>query len=193
MIENMNSLAQHLIIIIDTETGGLDPLTHSILSIGVVSWDGQHREEIFILEPHLSTNPRSMAVNQIDLDQLKQEGCTPREACDRLEAFVNRISGGQPIIFAGHNIAFDLAFIRRLYQVSQRPLPTSFSHRSLDTHTLLWTLATLGDIPRSACSSDGAFRHFNVAPPERLRHTALGDALATRELLLAILTLLDDR
>ena len=192
MIENMNSLSKHFVII-DTETGGVDPLTHSILSIGLVSWDGQHREEIFILEPHLSTNSRSMEVNQIDLDQLKQVGCTPLEACDRLEAFVSRLSGVDPIIFAGHNISFDLAFIRRLYQVAQRPLPTAFSHRSVDTHSLLWALATLGDIPPSACSSDGAFTYFNVAPPEHLRHTALGDALATRELLLAILNLLDDR
>ena len=66
-------------------------------------------------------------------------------------------------------------------------MPPQFSHRSIDTHTLLWTLASLGMVPPSACSSDGAFGHYKVSPPKELRHTALGDALATRDLLEAIL------
>ena len=178
------------VIILDTETGGVDHRHHSILSIGLVSWDQKHQHEIFVLEPVLQTNPRSMEINRIDLEWLKATGVNPAEACRQMDAFFEQCGwkeGETPFLLAGHNLAFDLAFLRRLYDLADRPMPPYFSHRSIDTHSLLWTLASLGVLPPSVCSSDGAFKHYQVAPPQELRHTALGDALATRDLLEAIL------
>ena len=182
----MNQINQEFrsrILVLDTETGGLNPDQHSLLSIGLVSWDQRHQRELFVAEPQLRFDPRSMEVNGIDLDWIRREGLHPLRACEALEAFIDEIEAPRPFLIAGHNISFDLAFIRRLYRVAQRPLPSAFSHRSIDTHTLLWALAAVGRLPKEACSSDGAFRHFDVAPPQELRHTALGDAVATRALL----------
>ena len=175
------------LVIIDTETGGVDPHTHSLLSVAFVSLDGERRLEVFVREATLVTNPESMKVNGIDLAWIEREGLSPREACDQLDAFLReevRLGGGKPALLVGHNVAFDLAFLKRLYrhagETQESPL---ISHRSLDTHTLLWALAALGRVPASACGSDGAFSHYQVAPPQELRHTALGDAVATRALL----------
>jgi DNA polymerase III epsilon subunit-like protein len=175
------------LVIIDTETGGVDPHTDSLLSVALVSLDGERRLEVFVREETLNTRPESMAVNGIDLEMIKREGLSPREAWTTLEGFLAeevRLGGGRPALLVGHNIAFDIAFLKRLWRhAGVEGESRLVSHRSLDTHTLLWALAALGVVPASACGSDGAFKHYDVAPPEALRHTALGDAVATQALL----------
>ncbi len=178
------------VVVFDTETGGLDPLNHSLLSIGLVSGDGTQRTEVFVREPQLVTNPRSMEVNGIDLAWLDRNGLSPVEAVDAVEMFIEGLRVPRPVMMVGHNIAFDVAFMRRLYALADRPIPRDFSHRTVDTHTLLWSLAATGKLPDDATSSDGAFAFFEIAPPPEARHTALGDAIATRELLLRLLPLI---
>ena len=180
------------VITLDTETGGLDPFHHSILSIGLVSGDGEHMDEFYVLESELVTDPRAMAVNRIDLDHVRDQGLSPEDACLRLEAFAQKVcpDGG---VIAGHNVAFDIAFLRRLYRLADRPIPGLFCHRTLDTHTLLWSLGMAGFIPTNVRGSDAAFKYFDIEPPEALRHTALGDAVATRKLLAALMALMDSK
>lgn len=178
LIEQLNR-----ILVIDTETGGLNPNHHSILSLGFVTWDQEQQQEFFIVEDPLITNPHSMEINKIDLDWLRSHGTSPTDVCDQIDQFLSSVKVQRPLMIAGHNVSFDLAFVRRLYHLANRPIPSDLSHRSLDTHTLLWMLAYMKKIPWSACSSDGAFQFFDVAPPVHLRHTALGDAIATRHLL----------
>ena len=178
------------VITLDTETGGLNPFHHSILSIGLISGDGQHSDEFFVREKDIVTDPRAMAVNRIDLNDVHTQGLSPAEACDRLEAFGAKVcpEGG---VIAGHNIAFDIAFLRRLYNLAGRSIPGLFCHRTLDTHTLLWALGMAGKIPSHIRSSDAAFQYFDIEPSEELRHTALGDAVATRKLLGCLMSLMD--
>lgn len=180
------------LVIIDTETGGLDPSTHSLLSIALVSLDGQRRLECFVKESEVVTDPRAMEVNGIDLDWLKIHGLSPQEACEQVHAFLQEEverAGGRPVLFVGHNVAFDLAFFKRLYRLIGHTTDHPFvSHRSLDTHTLLWALAAQSVIPMHACGSDGAFEHYQVSPPPELRHTALGDAIATQALFWSLMS-----
>ena len=178
--------ARGALVVIDTEAGGLNPNVHSVLSVALVSIDGARKLECLIKEPELVTTPSAMAVNGIDLDWLSAHGLSPEEACHQLDDFLQEEvdrAGGRPALLIGHNVAFDLAYFKRLYRLIGRegdhPL---VSHRSLDTHTLLWALAALGSLPPSACGSDGAFQHYQVSPPDELRHTALGDAVATQAL-----------
>jgi DNA polymerase-3 subunit epsilon len=178
------------VIVVDTETGGLDPLHHSLLSVGLVSGDGTRTLEFYVLEPTLTTDERSMAVNRIDLDRVRAEGLSPEKAVDRIEAFLDGIGRGRPLKAAGHNVAFDIAFLRRLYRMAGRDFPPDFAHRTIDTHTLLWALAQMERLPKDVVSSDKAFAHFDLAPPDALRHTALGDAVATHQLLQRLLPLL---
>lgn len=178
------------VVVLDTETGGVDPHAHSLLSVALVSLDGERRLEFFVREPTLHTVPESMAVNGINLRDVESRGLTPVEACEALEGFLSverEREGGRAPLLAGHNIAFDIAFLKRLYRLAGRGAEGVFSHRSLDTHTLMWTLSAMGALPPGACGSDGAFAHYGVEPPPHLRHTALGDAVATRALLIEAL------
>ncbi len=176
-------------IVLDTETGGLDPLTQSLLSVGLVDWTGERALEFLVKEPEIVTVPESMKVNHIDLEKLKAEGLTPVQACERLEQYVEDCSraAGEQVMLVGHNVAFDIAFLRRIHKIANYPFSQVFSHRTVDTHTLLWALVQRGKLPPEVMSSDAAFAHFGLMPPEALRHTALGDAWATRDLLLKLL------
>lgn len=167
------------IVVIDTEAGGLDPFSHSLLSVGLVTGLGDRTAEFFVREPEIAVSASGMAVNRIDLAQVQREGLSPVAACEAIEAFLAPM---QRPLLAGHNIAFDLAYLRRLYHLAKRPMPSSLVHRTIDTHSLMWALRSRGRLPATVTGSDAAFAHFGIAPPPERRHTALGDALATRDL-----------
>ena len=178
------------VVVLDTETGGLDPLHHSLMTIGLVSGDGQLRLDLTVAEETIVADPRALKVNRLDPEKVARDGISPTAACDAIDAYLSRVHpDGRPMV-CGHNVAFDLAFMRRLYTMAGRALPACFSHRTLDTHTLMWSLIAVGKLPTSVVGSDAAFAHFDIAPPDELRHTALGDAVATRTLLERLLALL---
>ncbi len=178
------------VVIFDIEAGGLDPLTHSIMTVGFVRGDGAHELELTIAEEEIIADPRALAVNRLDPEQVARDGLTVSAACDRVDAYLAAVHPESRPMICGHNVAFDLAYMRRLYTLAHRPVPQCFTHRTLDTHTLLWSLIRMGTLPDGLQSSDAAFAHFDIAPPEHLRHTALGDAVATRDLLENLLQLM---
>ena len=62
------------ILFIDTETGGLDPLEYSLLSIGFVVWcDSKILDsvEILINDGQLRANQKSIEINKINLEEHK--------------------------------------------------------------------------------------------------------------------------
>jgi DNA polymerase-3 subunit epsilon len=182
-------------LVIDTETGGLDPTRHSILSVGLVVWhDGavEVAEEIHIAEPEMVVEPEAMEINEIDTRWLARNGLPPARAVGRIEQVITTsfpIERDPKVPVAGHNVHFDVAFIRRLYSLAGLIQGPRFAHRLLDTASVLKFLALAGLITESATSSTHAFKHFAIefAPGER--HSALADALATAELLTRTLEL----
>ena len=176
-------------VIIDTEPGGLDPSKHSLISVGLVSACGAEMDEFIVREPTLVADPRSMAIHGISEETINEQGLTLTEAVDRFEAFFEKMDG--PVLLVGHNVSFDLSFIKRLYRLADRIQPRKISHRSLDTHTLLWSGIQLGIFPPTTNTSDGAFSHFDIEPPADTRHTARGDAIATQRLVDEIMRALE--
>ncbi len=183
------------IVVIDTETGGTDPGEHSLLSIALVrvgrgtpgapspTWG------VFVKEPVLSVTPEALEINQIDLRTLGARGYPPRGACSALTLFFAQ-QGLDPkrVLLCGHNVAFDVGFLKRLYRVAGVTYP-DFNYRTIDTHAIMWALGAAGKMPM--CSSlDEGLAHFGIKVPEGERHTALGDAVATSKLLLSLLTLM---
>ena len=169
----------HNIIVIDTETGGLDPDTDTILQVALVA--SEDRELVVnVRDDTGQRHPDAMAVHKIDWEDHVKTALSPQDAADAILFFLEGLNlEGRPV-FAGHNVGFDVAFIRRLFRLGCRPSPVSW-HRTLDTHTMLFEGYFRGVLPASACSSSGAFTHFGI--PVEDRHSALGDARATRGLL----------
>jgi len=172
---------------LDTETGGLDPRSHSLLSLGLVVGDGPrltHSLEILIRHEPYVVSAGGMKVNRIDLVQHSALALEPDMALTVLDVFLDQHFPHrcQPVILAGHNVQFDQAFLATFLASHGRTLEPRFSHRMVDTHSMAAALRDAGQLPLDNLSSSALFAHFGIELPEEKRHTALGDSLATFEL-----------
>ena len=175
------------LLFLDTETGGLDPRSHSLLSLGLVVGDGPrltHSLEILVRHEPYVVSAEGMKVNRIDLVRHSETALDPPVALAVLEVFLEQHFPHrcQPITLAGHNVGFDQAFLGAFLAGQGRSLEPRFSHRVVDTHSLAAGLRDAGRLPLANLSSTALFAHFGILVPEAQRHTALGDALATFEL-----------
>ena len=172
---------------LDTETGGLDPRRHSLLSLGLVAGDAKgvaESLEILLRHETYGVTGGGMKVNRIDIAGHHEQALAPAAALEVMDGFLARhFVADAPIILVGHNIAFDRAFLGAFLETQGRDLEPRFSHRTIDTHSVAAALQDAGRIPAAVrLSSTGLFAHFGIMVPEAQRHTALGDALATFEL-----------
>mgnify|MGYP001302908527 CR=1 FL=1 len=179
------------LLVLDTETGGTDPLVHNILSIGCVIWeDGVlgERSEFLIAEPEVSVTKEALAVNNINVDRHWMIALPPNEAMRVFLQFLTthfaaEIMSGEKITLVGHNVSFDVGFLQRFFRICGVSYRDYFSHRTVDTATIVRFLELVGAIPLKSASSTGAFEYFKIQVPDGKRHTAMADAVATGELL----------
>jgi DNA polymerase-3 subunit epsilon len=172
---------------LDTETGGLDPRRHSLLSLGLVVGDGPrvtHSLEILIRHEPYVVSGGGLKVNRIDLVRHSADALDPPAALAVLDVFLEQHFPHRcsPIVLAGHNVGFDQAFLEAFLESQGRTFEPRFSHRSGDTHSLAAGLRDAGRLPLENLGASALFAHFGIKVPEEKRHTALGDALATFEL-----------
>jgi DNA polymerase-3 subunit epsilon len=185
------------LLVLDTETGGLDPDRYSILSVGAVVWDdGVLGEELDlpIAEASIVTDPTSLAINQIDPQIHSITALPVGHAAARFVGYLRRnfplLNQGEKITVVGHNVAFDIGFLRRFLRLGNEHFDDYFSHRSVDTATILKFLMLAERVSISSPSSTEAFDYFHIKIPDQQRHTALGDARATAELLNCLIRLI---
>ncbi len=184
------------LLIIDTETGGLDPQLHSILSLGAVIWEDGfiHPDvfEVYIKEPVLHLTEGAMKVNKITLEKIFSEGLTPSDAILKFIEFVSKHDLKQNISLGGQNISFDIGFTKRLwlqYDFSRPgkpafiPYEQMFSHRTIDILSITRFLMLAGRIKSESAGLDSICKYFDIPYTKDERHTALGDALLTAKVL----------
>lgn len=189
------------LLVIDTETGGIDPSQHSLLTLGAVIWDnGTVGEglEFAIAEPIPNVTARAMEINRIDLAAHARRAMSPAAAVSALEEwlrhhFADAFESGDKVLLAGHNVGFDVGFLKRLYQQARRDYDAIFSHRTLDTAGVLRFLTLAGIRTESKADSTTAFSELDVQIADADRHTALGDARATAVLLSRLIALVRHR
>jgi DNA polymerase III epsilon subunit-like protein len=172
---------------LDTETGGLDPRSHSLLSLGLVVGEGPrvaNSLEILVRHEPYVVSAGGLKVNRIDLVRHSEAALDPPMALAVLDVFLDQHFPHrcQQIILAGHNVGFDQAFLGSFLAAQGRTLEPRFSHRVVDTHSLAAGLRDAGRLDLANLSSSALFAHFGIEVPDAQRHTALGDALATFEL-----------
>lgn len=177
-------------VVLDMEMGGLDPCKHSVLSLGAVIWHDRRildSFEVFVREERIVAEPAAIAVNKIDIAWLQEHGCPPSDAVNQFHDFLARYFGALPghekIILAGHNLQVDLGFLRRLYGFAGLSHEQYFSHRVLDTASVLHFLHLAGRLPVGSAGLGDALTHFDIKLASSVRHTAVGDAMLTAHLL----------
>ena len=181
------------LLFVDTETGGLDPQKHSLLSIGVVVWD-ETVGEVFSDEyyvHHEIYNVTKSAAHINHFDENLQRTCAIEPNCvveKILEIKAQYFKEYSSIPLAGHNIVFDVQFIKQLFLSCGRSYEKLFSHRLIDTYSIIKYLSDCQLIPNTVNSSASAFKYFDI--PVVGRHTALGDAKATMQLYSKLISLI---
>ncbi len=173
------------LLIIDTETGGLDPLKHSILSLGAVVWeDGVlgAEFEVLIREENIIAEPKALEVNGIDLET--HLGIPPKAAVEMFGNFLVGNFDGPVVLVGGHNTPFDVGFVKRLYGLAGYDLgATKFSHRLTDTMGIARFLRMTGTIQDGKEGLTALLQQFNIPVIHGTRHSALADAKYTGLLL----------
>lgn len=207
------------LLIIDTETGGLDPRKNAILEVAGVVWERNPGQAGRILgkfryavdDPDGTCEPRALEINGIDL--ATHGGLPPKLVVTLIEDFIHAVylngvdysSGVIPkTVLGGHNVGFDVGFLKRLYDLADKPrgffgffkrlyrlvVPRDshdsryekvYSHRLIDTCGVVRYLVLAGALPLEGAGSQEAFEYFGISPEKA--HTALGDAEATAKLL----------
>lgn len=121
------------------------------------------------LHPNMKWNARAEAVHKISKEQLALEGIPEEEfMVEFCELILKYWGTSTPVIVLGHNVQFDLAFMRRA--LKRNGLNIHFSNRVIDTNSLGMGLASIA-------SSNEMFEYF--AMPPRQAHDALEDILMT--------------
>lgn len=168
-------------VVLDTETTGLDARKARLVQIGAVrlnggSLDSAQRFESLV-HPGCVIPKTAVAVHGIT-NALVADAPKFAAIIKPLEAFI-----GSSIVI-GHAIAYDLTVLRREYRLADRPWPKI---RALDVRLLARVAAPSlveHDLDR-LCGWLG----IDVVG----RHTALGDAIATAKVFLALVPLLRSR
>lgn len=172
--------------IIDTETGGVDPSKFSILTFAGAVWENGNilgTIELSIRESRLTVEPEAMSINKIDLKKHKEQSISPKEATFSIDRFLDLYFPIEPITIAGHNVGFDIGFLKRLYRLAHQTYPEKFSRRHIDTASILGFLNICGLISLPKPSLENAIAAFEIPTSSESRHTALGDVLVTCELM----------
>ena len=177
---------QKNLLVIDTESGGLDPNHQSILSLGATTLPttSAREFEVVVREEEIVAEAEALSVNKFSVDWITANGKSPREAVRLFEEFLSDcFTNDVQVVIGGHNTWFDVAFLKRLYRLAERKFPKQLSHRLIDTSSIIQFLRYSGKISLKTGSSDEVFRYFDIEVQDSERHTALGDARATAKLI----------
>ncbi len=170
------------ILVIDTETGGLNPESQSILSLAaLVVSNGVITDQMYTLineGANIIAEGSALTINGLTMSQIHSEGVTPSVAVDLLTAMLERQGLTSNVIICAHKAAFDVGFLRRLYRLAGRDFDARFSHRHLCTHAVAIFLKYVGLINPKDESLSGLAGYFGIPLDRDRGHNALSDALA---------------
>ncbi len=188
----MKNITDKRLLFIDTETGGVNPNKHSLLSIGMVAWDVElgiiDSIELFVKNNSYIFTKEAQKINKFNKTEHEKKAITHKKIIEEIKRFCTINFPTDTLVpLAGHNTQFDVGFLKFFLANNNVSYGNLFSHRILDTYSILRYLVYLGKIEDNISSSAKAFKYFDISVKER--HSALDDALATVELFNALLKL----
>jgi DNA polymerase III subunit epsilon len=165
------------VVVVDTETSGLDPQSDELLAIGAVAVDEAGIRvgdsfEVLVRPEHALINA-STVVHGIG-GEMQRTAVSPRPA---LASFVSYVDAAPLVAF---HAAFDKAVIERALSIAQI---RAGARRWFDAAELAATLRP-DEHRRGLRTLDDWLAHFRIETTSR--HTAAGDAAATAELFLCL-------
>ena len=176
--ENL-ALTDLCFVVFDTETTGLLPHKDEIVQIGAVRVvngkivDGEQLD--MLVDPGIPIPAASTKVHKVN-NQMVLGAPDIAEAGRQFHHFA------RDAVIVAHNAPFDMAFLRR----HAKRMGVEWQHPILDTVLLSAVLFGASETH----TLDALCDRLGITIPETLRHTALGDAVATAEALVRMLPML---
>lgn len=176
----LNEYLIRSILVVDVETGGLDPSVNPLLEVAIAPLDahgfsGGHQCRWFGCG--LPCDPVALEVNGLDPD----EGVSPAIAAERFDKHLDHLAevrGVGRFILAGMNPAFDRDFLR--VNLVRHGIKPRFSHRTIDLHSLAVAYALANGESIESLHTDGIYEMLGL-PPERKPHRAMEGVFRERE------------
>ncbi|MCW7479454.1 3'-5' exonuclease [Leptospira bandrabouensis] len=192
MKNNLNN-----ILILDTETGGIDPNTDSILTIAMLKYEEALTNpptEIGIIPYGKKIKKSAIKYNNINND-LNNINFLPKEEAGKF--ITNYLENKfdltvDKITLLGHNIGFDINFLKTFFKDLDIDFYKYFSYRSIDTASILLFLYDVGKIKTPAFSLKEAYNlYINKNNNLFSSHQAFGDVFMTYYLYKSLKTYLE--
>lgn len=170
-------------LIIDTETTGLSHNYNQVLTVGMILAEIDddlnfiNLKHIKIKHEKYNVTGIALKINKINLKEHNKIGINSKKACREINDFIieNRIKN---IPLIGHNINFDLRFLRELYKKERKEFLLDL--QTLDTRSIWINLRNKGIIPLHLRSNLRTLaQHFQV--DYNHAHDALQDCKITAQ------------
>lgn len=188
------------LLLIDTETGGLDPSRHCILSMAalVLNYDGTVIDQMYtLIDEKKRVAPvgalafyswreiedQALAVNGLTRERIQAEGVNTLMATEMLLDMLTMHDMRSGVTIVAHNARFDTDFLRSLFSLAGvgPEYDKRFSHRTICTQAVALFMEQAGMLRLESSSLDGLCKRFGVNLDREGGHNALNDALATAE------------
>lgn len=165
------------ILVVDVETTGVNPTSDSIVEIGACLLSPVDFTEVRRF--HSRVRPTSSVGEEaLGIHGLTDQILAAAPAVDTvMEAFL--AFAPEDAIIAGHNVAFDIAFLKAAFQNAGLAYP--FDYHSIDVWSIAYVAMAGGDDDSRSFRLDALSRRFGLDRPSL--HSALEDATITSEVL----------
>ena len=180
-------------VVLDTETGGLNPDIHSILEISGFLWrpfkEIKPLFDTYIKEDEIITIPKALSINKINLNDVREKGLSPRETVILIKKALSKEIGQdrKPVKIVAHNSSFDYGFLERLYNLAGLSIHDDFYSRTIDSASILEFILLTGQAKGYRASADVLFEAADIKLTDSQRHTAYYDAFGTATALEALI------
>ena len=169
-------------LVIDTETSGLRPDSHQVLTIGMSLIDVSPSKLRFVDERHLfvkheeyNLSKTAMRINGININKHHKIGIFPKKACKQVNQFLD-IHSLSEVPIVGHCVHFDKNFLKVMFENEGKELP--FHHEKEDTRYIWEGLKRKGLInPYKNAKLGTIAEHFGIDYSKA--HDALADCKIT--------------
>ena len=174
-------------IAIDLETGGLNPNSNGIRSVGLYVSDDDYLYFLVKPEINLRYDAISEQVTGITEDQMEKEGVSESQAIEMIKEYLNahKPSPDEKPFICGQNLQFDLSFLEALFARNSRFVSFGelINHHYLDSMHYKMFLSMINAYKGPIKLEES---YEVITGKTHTAHNALEDAKACKEEIIAI-------
>jgi len=191
MEEQFTNISQNKYIAFDCETSGISE-TSNLLTVSFIILDKDfiQRDSLNVSLKQTSgynIYPEALQINRINIIKHHESSTDLQTSRKILLDFLNKNKGSYNLIPIGHNITFDIRFIKSSGLLTHKEYSNFISCNPIDTLVVAQFLKTCGKLPqKQSLSLINLCNHFKLDSCKNSEHTSEYDIKMTIKLLLCL-------